>query len=111
MFFTRFHKRKAQATIEMAAFTVLVLISFVVFQKYITRVFNGRMKVVGDALGQGKIYDPALTIECVHGYPYVADKWYDLRCFEAAGGDCLTTNASSGSCQSVINACATAECN
>ena len=62
---------------------MLVLGAFLVFQKYITRGFAGRWKVVGESLGQGRIYDPKLTTECVFDPP--SGVWYNKACVESGG--------------------------
>ena len=87
-------KTKGQSLIEYIVLIVLVLGAFLVFQKYITRGFAGRWKVVGESLGQGRIYDPKLTTECVFDPP--SGPWYDKACVESGGS---------------ISACATAICN
>lgn len=71
--------RRGQSVIEFAALIMFILTAFLVFQKYISRGLSGRWKGVGDALGQGRIYDPNYTIECEF-YPGVG--WYDRTCYE-----------------------------
>ena len=87
-------RRAGQSLIEYIVLIVLVLGAFLVFQKYITRGFAGRWKVVGESLGQGRIYDPKLTTECVFDPPFGV--WYNKACVESGGS---------------IPACAAAVCN
>jgi len=71
--------RRGQSMIEFAALIIFILAAFLVFQKYIARGLQGRWKATGDALGQGRIYDPNKTIECEF-HPSVG--WYDRPCYE-----------------------------
>jgi len=74
-------RKKGQTVVEFAAVVLFILAAFVIFQKYIVRGFSGRWKQVGDAIGQGKIYDGQLTIECA--YDPSTGAWFDQDCYEA----------------------------
>ena len=89
---------------------VIVLGAFLVFQKYIARGFAGRWKSVGESLGQGRIYDPKMTTECVYDFQYTHN-WYDQACFTADGCDCLSVRANWTTCKGCIQGCASAFCN
>lgn len=54
---------------EFLALILFILATFLVFQKYIVRGLSGRWKDAGDALGQGRIYDPHKTLECAYYTP------------------------------------------
>ncbi|HBO98061.1 MAG TPA: hypothetical protein DE315_02915 [Candidatus Omnitrophica bacterium] len=97
--------KRGQSLIEYAALIVVVLWAFWVFQKYMARGFSGRWKAVGESLGQGRIYDPRLTTECIFD-PYETNLWYDQPCFESSGCDCLTVRANATTCHDCIQACA-----
>lgn len=96
---------------EYTVLIVVILWAFLVFQKYITRGFAGRWKAVGESLGQGRIYDPELTTECIFDSLYT-NLWYDQACFKSQGCDCLSTRANATTCQDCFNpACTTVICN
>ena len=61
---------------EYIILTVMILAAFFVFQKYIARGFAGRWKAVGESLGQGRIYDPRMTTECISDR-WSFGAWYD----------------------------------
>lgn len=88
---------------------MFILAAFLVFQKYIARGFSGRWKAVGESLGQGRIYDPRFTTECIYGFPYL-NVWYDKACFVSSGCDCLTVQATDATCKDCIQSCATDKC-
>ena len=79
-------KRKkpgGQSLIEFLALILFILAVFLAFQKYIVRGLSGQWKGVGDALGQGRIYDPNMTTECAYyAYPTRGGFWYNRTCFE-----------------------------
>ena len=60
----KFKKTRGQSALEFAALIMFLLGAYIVSQKYIVRGFSGRWKGVGDALGQGRIFDPNETVEC-----------------------------------------------
>ena len=68
---------------EFTAIVMLILLTFLAFQKYIVRGFAGRWKGVGDALGQGQIFDPDMTIECAYDGGPGGVGWYDRQCYDA----------------------------
>jgi len=72
--------KRGQSAIEFAALMVFILAALLVFQKYIARGLAGRWKGVGDALGQGRIYDPNYTLECE--YHPTLEVWYDRTCYD-----------------------------
>ncbi|OGX28682.1 MAG: hypothetical protein A2705_03160 [Omnitrophica WOR_2 bacterium RIFCSPHIGHO2_01_FULL_52_10] len=94
---------------EYIMLIVLVLGAFLVFQKYIARGFAGRWKAVGESLGQGRIYDPRRTTECIFDFQYTS-LWYDKACFEGSGCDCLSVRANTTTCEDCIVGCAAPEC-
>jgi hypothetical protein len=69
---------------EYVILIVLLLAAFLIFQKYIARGLAGRWKTVGDALGDGRIYDPYTTVECAYDFEDT-NLWYDVSCYEASG--------------------------
>ena len=105
----RRHTKDGQSFLEYMALVVFILVAFLFFQKYIARGFAGRWKAVGESLGQGRIYDPKMTTECV--YSQNAYVWYDQACFESSGCDCLTVRANATTCRDCIIPCATPLCN
>ena len=100
--------------LEFIALVMFLLATFIVFQKYIVRGFSGRWKGVGDALGQGRVYDPNSTIECAantffQGVPAV---WYNQTCFEAnCEPACLRSTKTPAACSACITGCQTPYCN
>lgn len=102
--------RRGQSAIEFAALVIFVLFAFWVFQKYIARGLYGRWKGVGDAIGQGRIYDPNLTTECEF-YPGVG--WYDRICYENLRdgyGDCYTPSDCNQKHGGMLASCRSAKC-
>ncbi len=99
-----------QSLIELIMLITLILVTFLVFQKYIARGFAGRWKSVGESMAQGRIYDPRLTTECIYDHRYTYN-WYDQACFEASGCDCLTVRANTATCQDCIISCSSIRCN
>ena len=118
----RAHKKsRGQSVIEFAALIVFLLAAFIVFQKYIVRGFSGRWKVVGDSLGQGRIYDPNMTVECAANTftAGVAAVWYNQTCFEENCAVCHEISSVSAygvisidtaGCTACITACQTPYC-
>ncbi len=78
-------QNKAQSIIEFAFLIVLILSTFLIFQRYITRGISGRWKSVGDALGNGRQWDPKLTTECAFDADYSTGVWYNKTCFDMQG--------------------------
>lgn len=112
----RGRKRRGQSVIEFAALLMFILAVFLVFQKYIVRGFSGRWKGVGDALGEGRIYDPKKTIECAYS-KFFAEKdgrWYDRACFERECEDaCLKSRERPGAaeaCDTCLADCGSEYC-
>lgn len=102
---------KGQSLIEYIVLIVLILGAFLVLQKYITRGFAGRWKAVGESMGQGRIYDPRMTTECIFDSLYT-NLWYDQACFESQGCDCLSARANADTCKNCFDpACTTVICN
>jgi len=90
----RRRKKYGQSTIEFVAILLFILGVFFVFQKYIVRGFSGRWKSIGDSLGDGRIYDPSKTTECVAGPGAAPVIWYNKECCDAIGvcnASCRTT--------------------
>ena len=96
--------KQAQSLLEYMILVVLVLGAFLFFQKYIARAFSGRWKTVGDALGQGRIYDPRKTTECIFDFQF-KNLWYEADCFESKGCDCLSVRANATTCKECIEDC------
>ena len=100
--------KHGQSLIEFSALILFILGALFVFQKYIVRGMAGRWKGVGDAISQGKIYDPEKTTECVFYRPL--DSWYDRNCYENnCQSDC--SPPSKPACEICIGICATPMCN
>ena len=96
---------------EYLALIMFVLVAFLIFQKYIVRGFAGRWKAVGESMGQGRIYDPRVTTECIYDSIYTK-LWYNKACFESRGCDCLSVRANADTCQDCFSpACTTDICN
>ena len=100
---------KAQSLIEYITLIVMILAAFLVFQKYIARGFAGRWKAVGESLGQGRIYDPRLTRECIFDFEHTR-LWYDQACFKAYDCDCLSVRSNTATCEDCIEGCADWRC-
>ena len=99
--------------LEFVALIMFILATFIVFQKYIVRGFSGRWKGVGDALGQGRVYDPNKTIECAANtfFPGVPAVWYSQTCFEKnCEPDCLRSTKDLAACSACIAGCVTVYC-
>ena len=103
-------KKKGQSILEYIVLIIFFLGAFLVFQKYIVRGISGRLKGVGDAFGQGRLYDPQKTTECVYDFQYTF-RWYDATCFDQMACDCLSTQADTTTCQDCITGCITSVCN
>ncbi|MBI5150911.1 MAG: hypothetical protein HZA28_09130 [Candidatus Omnitrophica bacterium] len=106
----RRREKNGQSFLEYMALIMFILAAFVVFQKYLGRGFTGRWKATGEALGQGRIYDPRKTTECIFD-PQHTGLWYDQSCFESSGCDCLTVRANVTTCDNCIQDCASTPCN
>ncbi|MDO8579980.1 MAG: hypothetical protein Q7S13_00700 [Candidatus Omnitrophota bacterium] len=102
-----FYKRKSgQSLIEFTVLVMFILGAFLVFQKYIVRGFAGRWKSVGESFSQGKVYDPAKTIECAFDQKYNTLQWYDQKCFqENCIKACYTVQGSDPECKLCIESC------
>ena len=97
--------KHGQSTIEFTTLIVFLLTVFLVFQKYIARGIAGRWKGVGDALGQGRIYDPNYTTECEF-HPTIG--WFDRTCFEGCRADCGPP--ADLSCSRCVSSCTSLKC-
>lgn len=91
----RKRNRRGQSMVEFSALMIFILVTFIVFQKYIVRGFSGRWKGVGDALGQGRIYDPERTTACDY-YPTVG--WFNRTCYEEKCQSTFGTPANAEDC-------------
>lgn len=98
--FTKFHQRKAQSTIEIASLVIFVLTAMLIFQKYIARGMYGRWKSVGDAFGNGRLYDPILSVECGYDNWQNTNSWFNQVCFDEDCGerDCVAETADDVNC-------------
>ncbi len=96
----RFHKKRAQSTIEIASLVVFILTAMLIFQKYIARGMYGRWKGVGEALGQGRIYDPITSVECGYDNWQNTGVWFNQVCFDEVCGerDCVAETADDANC-------------
>ena len=103
-------KTTGQSLVEYIVLITVVLWAFWVFQKYMARGFAGRWKSVGESMGQGRIYDPRLTRECILN-PLYSNFWYDQACFESSGCDCLSVRANATTCRDCIAGCEYIRCN
>ena len=97
--------------LEFVALIMFLLAAYIVFQKYIVRGFSGRWKGVGDALGQGRIYDPNKTTECATNVffrqkPGTAAMWYDRTCFDNnCKPACLEVTKEKNACLACLAGC------
>lgn len=69
-----------QAVSEYLVLIVLIIGAFILMQPYILRAFSGRWKGVGDSLGQGRLYDPNKTKECIYDFEFL-NEWYSAKEF------------------------------
>lgn len=101
----KFRKNKSQSATEIVALLMFVLTAMLIFQKYIARGMYGRWKGVGDALGNGRLYDPNLTIECGYDRWQNTGLWYNAVCFDATCGepDCVAETRNPVDCQECIS--------
>jgi hypothetical protein len=97
--------KRGQSTIEYAAIMFFIMGALFVFQKYIARGMNGRWKGVGDAIGQGRIYDPNYTTECDY-HPTMG--WFDRVCFEGCRNNCGAP--ADPACAGCVGGCKSAFC-
>ena len=85
---TKFIKNnKAAAVMEYAMLIMIILLTFLSFQKYVLRAVSGKWKTVGDSFGFGRQYDPVQTAECAFDERFF-NTWYDVRCFDLKRGNC-----------------------
>lgn len=54
--------KKAVFTIEWLVLIVLIVLALLAMQLYLKRSVNGRFKSAGDSFGQGRQYEPGVTI-------------------------------------------------
>jgi len=95
-------KRQGQSMIEFVTLIMFILATFIVFQKYIVRGISGRWKGVGDAIGQGRIYDPNKTLACSYD-PQYTDRWFNRTCYdENCEGACLRGFTALSNCPNCI---------
>ena len=89
--------KTGQSVLEYIALIVIVIVSIIIIQTYVTRGFSGRWKDVGDSFGYGRQFDPNRTHECDFDYQFT-NRWYSPSCFENHNppGDCLTLAVSCG---------------
>jgi hypothetical protein len=111
----RIHRKKrGQSAIELAAVITFILAAFIVFQKYIVRGFSGRWKGVGDTFGQGRLYDPKMTIECAANKFFTGSSvvWYNQTCFEKTCGEdaCLRSTRGKDDCEACLASCKSVYC-
>ena len=72
----------------------------------------GRWKTVGDSFGEGKIYDPQTTTQCMYDIYQGTDTWFNAVCFEDnCYDDCFKVGATPADCQACILSCGTPLCN
>jgi len=98
--------KRGQSVIEFTMLIMFILAAFFIFQKYIARGLAGRWKGVGDALGQGRIYDPNYTLECE--YHPTRQKWFDRVCFEGCRNNCGLPV--SPGCSACVGSCVVPNC-
>ena len=79
---------KGQSVLEYVTLIIFILGSLWLMQNYISRGISGRWQSVGDSVGQGRLYDPALTTECAFDTYAGTGRWYNVTCFE---NRCLDT--------------------
>ena len=94
-------KKHGQSVLEFTSLIVVILLTFLIFQKYVVRAFSGRWKGIGDSFGQGRVYDHEHTTEC--GYYPPADVWFDRKCYDAnCEDDCLHIGATEVACTNCV---------
>ena len=96
-----FLKDHAAATLEYVMLILIVLGSFIVFQKYIFRGIGGKWQSVGESYGFRQQYDPKKTIECMFDSKYF-QTWFDKNCagaFNCAKDKVDCIKASIASCR------------
>jgi|GEM_PF-2950989 len=101
--------KKGASAVEYMALIAMVLGAFIVFDKYIVRMFWGQWQKAGDAFGHGKQYDPRSfgtagdgggTLRCIFIYDDPDDltssngKWARQPCYD----DCLLGGDTSAQC-------------
>ena len=115
----KIHFKKAQSTLEIAAFLILIVGAMLVFQKYIAQGIYGRWKGVGDSWSHGRQYDKNQTTECIYniwGEDTANNRpalWYNAICFEDnCRLDCIGVTSSPSKCDTCLNAqCQLDRCN
>ena len=109
--------KKAVAFIEYTLIIVVILAAVLLSQKYIQRAFTGRWEQVSESFGQGRLYDPKTTTECV--WSDTASKWYSEKCYDEkyqayyqsyfqtcladSSNGCIRTGTHTGSCGGSAN--------
>ena len=109
----KWRTKQGQSSVELIAIVVFIVGTLLFFQKYIVRGLSGKWKGVGDALGQGRIYDPEKTVECATKTFFTGEpvRWYDQICFEDNCKDaCLRASREGGACDACLVSCSNPEC-
>lgn len=55
-------KRRATFTIEYALLIALIVAALLAMQFYVRRAMCGRLRMTGDGFGQGRQYQPGVTV-------------------------------------------------
>jgi len=102
--------RTGQTFLEYVILIIIVFGIFLSFQKYLIRGVSGRLKVTGDGLAQGRLYDPHTTVECHYDFEHT-NQWYDAKCYdEHCWKQCLTIQKFKHQCPTCINSCRSSFC-
>jgi len=59
----RASRNRATFTVEYATLIIVLVLALLAMQLYLKRSMFGRLRGVGDTFGQGKQYEPYLTVE------------------------------------------------
>lgn len=102
--------RKGFSTIEVIMVVIIILAVLIGFGGYIKRSLAGRWKTAGDALGQGRQYDPrgfgmvgehGGTLDCF--FDQSTGHWINEDCYQANHCDCTLISGTGAPLQPYYN--------
>lgn len=104
------HKRKrAQSILEYIVFISVLMMGFIVMQRFFAQGIYGKWKSAGDQLGYGRQYEYNLTDECTLETRYHEPEeqiWYEPNCFKNKYWDkCFGSNADYSECKASFLQC------
>ena len=89
---------------EMVTVFVLILLAFMIFQKYFAQAIYGRWRSIGEGWTFGRQYDKEDTTECIYNIWGNSAQWYNAVCFdEQCVLSCLGSTASPALCDTCLN--------